>query len=107
MNRSGAWNICFEYFDPKAPYDTVWTQFAYPVPSHFFPRLRECNTIDLMFFINDEFAWNFATKFPIFCGQINAGWQAHFKHPINLDDILAADNLIRQGQARTHTTLRK
>ena len=38
-----------------------------------------------MFFFDDELA----TKFPAPCGQVNAGWQAHFKCPMALDDILA------------------
>jgi hypothetical protein len=38
-----------------------------------------------MFFFDDALA----AKTPDLCGQINAGWQAHYKRRINLDDILA------------------
>jgi hypothetical protein len=85
MDRGGDRNIYFQYFDPESPYDTDWRQFAYPVPSHFVPRFRECHAMALMFFFDDELA----AKFPELCGQINAGWQAHYKRPINLDDVLA------------------
>ena len=85
MDRGGDRNIYFQYWDPKSPYDTDWTQFAYPVAQHFIPRFRESHAMALMFFFDDELA----AKLPNLCGQIHAGWQAHFKRPMNLDDILA------------------
>jgi hypothetical protein len=72
MDRGGDRNIYFQYFDPEVPYDTDWTQFAYLVPSHFV--LWFCHAMALMFFFDDALA----TTLPDLCGQINAGWQAHF-----------------------------
>jgi hypothetical protein len=85
MDLGGDRNVHFQYFDPESPYDTDWTQFAYPVLSHFVPRFRECHAMALMIFFDDALA----TTSPDLCGQINAGWQAQYKRPMNLDDMLA------------------
>jgi hypothetical protein len=37
-----------------------------------------------MFHLNDELA----AKFPVLNGQINEGWQAHYKRPVHINDIL-------------------
>ena len=37
-----------------------------------------------MFHLNDELA----AKFPVLNGQINEGWQAHYKRPVHTNDIL-------------------
>ena len=37
-----------------------------------------------MFHLNDELA----AKFSVLNGQINEGWQAHYKRPVHINDIL-------------------
>ncbi len=37
-----------------------------------------------MFHLNDELA----ADFPVLSGQINEGWQAHYKCPVLINDIL-------------------
>ena len=37
-----------------------------------------------MFHLNDDLA----AKFPVLNGQINEGWQAHYKHTVQINDIL-------------------
>jgi hypothetical protein len=73
-----------EHFDPENPLDIDWSDFKYPVPKHSIPRFREAHAIAAMFHSNDELA----AKFPVLSGQINEGWQAHYKHPVHINDIL-------------------
>lgn len=73
-----------ERFDAENALDGDWSDFKYPVPEHFVARFREAHAIAAMFHLNDELA----AKFPILNGQIHAGWQAHYKRPIHIDQIL-------------------
>jgi hypothetical protein len=73
-----------EQFDPENPLEIDWSGFKYPVPKHFVPRFREAHAIADMFHLNDELA----VKFPVLNGQINEGWQAHYKRPVHINDIL-------------------
>jgi hypothetical protein len=50
----------------------------------FAPRFREAHAIAAMFHLNDELA----AKLPVLNGQINEGWQEHYKHPVHINDIL-------------------
>jgi hypothetical protein len=60
------------------------SDFKYPVPKHFIPCFCEAHAIVAMFHLNDEMA----AKFPVLNGQINEGWQAHYKRPVHIKDIL-------------------
>jgi hypothetical protein len=73
-----------EQFDPENPLKIDWSGFKYPVPKHIVPRFREAHAIAAMFHLNDELA----AKFPVLNCQINAGWQAHYKRPVHMNDIL-------------------
>ena len=73
-----------EQFDPENPLEIDWSGFKYPVPKHFVPRFREAHAIAAMFHLNDELA----AKFPVLNGQINEGWQAHYKRPVHINHIL-------------------
>jgi hypothetical protein len=53
-------------------------------PQHLVPRFREVHAIAAMFHLNNELA----AKFPVLNGQINEGWQAHYKRPVHINDIL-------------------
>lgn len=46
-----------------------------------------------MFHLNADLA----AKFPILNGQINTGWQTHFKRPIHVDQILQPPTLSELG----------
>ena len=71
-------------FDPENALDVDWSDFKYPVARHFLTRFREAHAIATMFHLNEELA----AKYPILNGQINAGWLAHYKRPIHVDQIL-------------------
>jgi hypothetical protein len=42
------------------------------------------HAIAAMFHLNDDLA----AKFPVLNGQINEGWQAHYKRTVQINDIL-------------------
>ncbi len=46
-----------------------------------------------MFQLNDVLA----AKFPLLNGQINEGWQAHYKRPVHVDDILRPSSVGENG----------
>ena len=77
-----------QHFDPENPLEVDWTKYKYPVPRHFVPRFREAHAIAAMFHLNEDLA----AKFPILNGQINEGWQAHYKSPIHVDQIMKPPN---------------
>jgi hypothetical protein len=71
-------------FDPENPLEIDWSGFKHPVPKRFVPRFREAHANAAMFHLNDELA----AKFPVLNGQINEGWQAHYKRPVHINHIL-------------------
>ncbi len=83
-DRGGDRNVQITMIDPEHIYDTDWTEFKYPVAGHFVPRFKEAHAVAAVFHLNAELA----AKFPVLNGQINTGWQAHYKKPIHVDQIL-------------------
>jgi hypothetical protein len=83
-DRGGDRNVQFTMIDPANIYDCDWTDFKYPVAKHFVSRFREAHALAALFHLDAELA----AKFPELNGQINTGWIAHYKKPIDVDQIL-------------------
>ncbi len=83
-DRGGDRNMQFTMIDPEDVYACDWTEFKYPVAKDFVPRFKEAHAVASLFHINAELA----AKFPVLNGQINTGWNAHYKKPIHVDQIL-------------------
>ena len=83
-DRGGDRNVQFTMIDPEDIYACDWTEFKYPVAGHFVPRFKEAHAVAAVFHLNAELA----AKFPVLNGQINTGWQAYYKKPIHVDQIL-------------------
>lgn len=92
-DRGGDRNVQFTMFDPENIYDIDWTAFKYPVAGHFVPRFKEAHAVAAMFHLNAELA----AKFPVLNGQINTGWQAYYKKPIHVDQILQPPSIGELG----------
>jgi hypothetical protein len=82
--RGGDCNVHFTLIDPEDVYACDWTEFKYPVAKDFISRFKEAHAVAALFHLNAELA----AKFPVLNGQINAGWIAHYKKPIHVDQIL-------------------
>ena len=83
-DRGGDRNVQFTMIDPEDVYACDWTEFKYPVAKDFVPRFKEAHALAALFHLNAELA----AKFPELNGQINTGWIAHYKKPIDVDQIL-------------------
>ena len=83
-DRGGDRNVQFTMIDPEDVYACDWTEFKYPVAKDFVSRFREAHALAALFHLNAELA----AKFPELNGQINTGWIAHYKKPIDVDQIL-------------------
>ena len=81
---SGECHVEFTLIDPEDVYACDWTEFEYPVAKDFVSRYREAHAVAAVFHRNAELT----AKFPVLNGQINTGWQAHYKKPIHVDQIL-------------------
>ena len=82
-------HVEFTSIDPEDVYACDWTEFKYPVAKDFVSRYREAHAVAAVFHLNAELA----AKFPVLNGQINTGWQAHYKKPIHVDQILRPPRL--------------
>ncbi len=70
--------------DPEVAYACDWTEFKYPVAKDFVSCFKEAHAVAALFHLSAELA----AKFPVLNGQINTGWIAHYKKPINVNQIL-------------------
>jgi hypothetical protein len=86
---SGECHVEFTLIDPEDVYACDWTEFKYPVAKDFVSRFKEAHAVAAVFHLNAELA----AKFPVLNGQINTGWQAHYKEPIHVDQILRPPRL--------------
>jgi hypothetical protein len=86
---NGESHVEFTSIDPEDVYACDWTEFKYPVAKDFVSRHREAHAVAAVFHLNAELA----AKFPVLNGQINTGWQAHYKKPIHVDQILRPPRL--------------
>ncbi len=66
---------------PENPLEIDWSDFKNTVPV---PHFREARAIAAVFHLNNDLA----VKFPVLNGQINEGWQAHYKRPVHINDII-------------------
>ncbi len=81
----------FTMIDPEDVYTCDWTEFKCPVAKDFVSRFKEAHAVAALFHLKAELA----AKFPVLNGQINTGWIAHYKNPI--DQILKPPTICEQG----------
>ena len=84
-DRGGDRNVVIMCWDYEDPLSHDWNNYKYPIADHFIDRFREAHAIALMFFFNEKLQ----EKYPVLWGQINRGWQFHFKRPIQFLDVMA------------------